>query len=307
MTQQFLRAASLVVADKLSGIDLSQLHIKFSIKQWDLQTPNTCQIRVYNVADNTAQRVQKEFSQVILQCGYQGGDLGTIFQGTLVQVRRGRESPVDTYLDLSGADGDEALNFAVVNTAIAAGSSFKDRITALTQAMAPYGVTLGNVPDLPSGGLPRGTTKLGMARDHLRDIAFATDTTFFIQNGVLHFIPREGSLPGTAIELNSATGLIGFPEQTEDGIQVRALLDPQIKIGGQVKINNADILQAQLNLSATGANQNAFLPSIADDGLYRVVVCEHSGDTRGNEWYSDLICVALGQGTTPGLVSRGYS
>lgn len=307
MTQQYLRAFSLVVADADKGLDLSQLHVKFSIKQWDLQTPNTCQVRVYNVSDDTAKGVQKEFSRIVLQAGYEDGDLATIFDGTLVQVRGGHESNVDSYLDLSGADGDAAANFAVVNAALKAGSSFADRVAALAKAMEPHGVTLGYVAPMPAGTLPRGKTMAGMARDHLRDIAFATDTAWSIQNGQLQFVANTGSLPGEAIDLNSASGLIGFPEQTQDGIQVKCLLNPQIKIGGLIKINNADIQQAQLNLSIQGAAQNAFLPSIADDGLYRVIVCEHSGDTRGNEWYSDIIAIAMGQGVTPGLVSRGYS
>lgn len=304
MTRQYLRQVQLVVADSIEGLDLSALHIKFSIKQWDLQTPNTAQIRVYNVSDSTAQKVQKEFSQIILNAGYEGGEIGTIFQGTLVQVRRGRESPVDTYLDLSGADGDPEANFTIVNTALSAGSSFKDRVDALTAAM---GVQQGYVPDLGSETLPRGKVMFGMARDHMRDLAFATDTRWSLQNGQLVMVPITGSLPGEAIELNSATGMIGFPEQTQEGIQVRALLNPQLKVGGKVKINNADIQQAQLQLGVQGSAQNAFLPSIADDGLYRVVVLENSGDTRGNEYYSDLICIALGQGVTPGLVQRGYS
>ena len=307
MSTQYGRVASLVVADGISALDLSQLHLKFQIKQFDLQTPNTAQIRVFNVSDQTAQKVQTEFSRVVLQAAYEGGDIGTIFDGTLVQVRRGRESPVDTYLDLSAADGDVASNFAVVNAAVAAGSSFADRAKALTQAMGQHGVREGYTCPLPEGKLPRGKVMFGMARDHLRDLAFATDTKWSVQNGELQIIPLEGYLPGEAVVLTSATGMIGLPEQTQDGIKVRCLLNPKIKIGAQVKIDNKSIQQAQLQLSAQGSAQNAFLPSISDDGLYRVVVCEHSGDTRGNEWYSDLICIALGQGVTPGLVSKGYA
>jgi hypothetical protein len=306
VSQQFLRAATLIVDDGTTGIDMSNLHFKFSLKQWDLQTPNTCQIRVYNVSSQTANKVQKQFSKIVLQAGYQG-NVGTIFAGTLVQARTGRESPVDTYMDLSGADGDPALNYAVVSVAMAAGSSFADRVNAIAQAMGEYGVTLGYVAPLPSGTLPRGKTMHGMARDHLRDLCFATDTTFFITNGVLNIIPRQGALPGPAIQLNSATGMIGFPEQTEEGIQIRCLLNPNIKVGGLVQINNGDIQKAQLSLGISGATQNAFLPSITEDGLYRVMVCEHSGDTRGQEWYTDMICVALGTPTPQPLVYRGYS
>lgn len=304
MGQQYLRQLQLVVADDAEGLDLSQLHIKFSIKQYDLQTPNTCQIRVYNVADQTANQIQKEFTRIVLTAGYKDSAQGTIFDGTLVQVRKGHESAVDSYVDLSGADGDEALNFGIVQVALKAGSSFADRVNALAKAM---NVKTGYVAPLPSDTLPRGKTMLGMARDHMRDLSMATDTNWSIQNGTLVVLPRDKPLPSEAIELNSATGMVGFPEQTEDGIQIKCLLNPQIKIGCQVKINNADIQQAQLGLSISSQDANSFLPSIADDGLYRVVVAEHSGDTRGNEWYTDLICIALGQANTPGLLSRGYT
>jgi hypothetical protein len=304
MTQQYLRRIQLVVADDAKGIDLSELHIKFAIKAHDLQTPNVLQARVFNVKDSTAAQIQKEFSKIILSAGYEGGELGTIFDGTLVQVRKGRESPVDTYVDLSGADGDIALNFGTIQIALKAGSSFSDRVDALAKAM---GVKKGYIAPLPDDTLPRGKTMFGMARDHLRDLSMATDTNYSIQNGVLQILPRGAALPGETIEINSATGMIGFPEQTEDGIQVKCLLNPQIKVGSQVRINNADIQQAELGLSLSSTQSNAFLPSIAADGLYRTLVVEHSGDTRGQEWYTDLICIAVGQAVTPGLLARGYS
>lgn len=304
MTQQYLRKIQLVVADDAKGIDLSNLHIKFAIKQWDLQTPNVLQCRVYNVADTTAAQIQKEFSKIILSAGYESGELGTIFDGTLVQVRKGRESPVDTYVDLSGADGDIALNFGTIQAALKAGSSYSDRVDVLAKAM---GVKKGYIAPLPNDTLPRGKTMFGMARDHLRDLAMATDTNYSIQNGVLQILPRNGALPDETIELNSATGMIGFPEQTEDGIQVKSLLNSRVKVGSKVKINNADIQSAELGLSLSSFQSNAFLPSIAADGLYRTLVVEHSGDTRGQEWYTDMTCLALGQASTPGLIARGYS
>jgi hypothetical protein len=52
--------------------------------------------------------------------------------------------------------------------------------------------------------------------------------------------------------------------------------------------------------------QNAFLPRVTDDGFYRTIVAEHSGDTRGNDFYTDLTCIALDDGVTPGLVAKGY-
>lgn len=304
MGRQYLRKASLVVADGGQGLDLSQLHLKFDIRQGDLQTPNSATIRVYNLSDATARQIQKEFTRVILQAGYEAANYGVVFDGTIVQVRTGRENATDTYLDIIAGDGDEAINFAVVSTAIAAGSTFKDRVDALSKAM---GVTQSHIADLPSGALPRGKTYYGMARDHLRDVAFSTDTKWSIQNGELQIIPLNGYLPDEAVKLSANTGMIGLPEQTQDGIRIRCLLNPRIKVGGRVQIDNKSIQQAHLDLSVQGSASNAFLPSIADDGFYRVVVNEMVGDTRGNDWYSVLICIAMNEAVPPSLVARGYS
>lgn len=305
MSEQFGRVAQLVVGQAGgAGLDLSQLHLKFSIHQWDLQTPNTATVRVYNLAEATAQQIQKEFTAVNLQVGYEGSGLGLLFAGTIVQIRRGRENATDTYVDIVAADGDEATNFAIVNTAIAAGSTFRDRINALTAAM---GLPQGHIADLPAATLPRGRTYYGMARDHLREASLGTDTKWSVQDAQIQLVPLGGFLPGEAVVLNSATGMIGLPEQAIDGIHVRCLINPKIKVGGRVQIDNKSVQQARLNLGVEGSAQNAFIPSIADDGFYRVVVAEHEGDTRGNDWYSNLICIAMNEAIPPALVARGYS
>jgi hypothetical protein len=307
MSRQWLRKASLVVAAGEDGIELGSLRFTFKIKQYDLQTPASIAIRIYNLSDDTANRIQKEFTRVILQAGYEGGEYGAIFDGTIVQVRKGRENATDTYVDITGAEGDEALNFAVVATSLQAGTSFKDRVAALQKAMEARGVTTGYQVDLPENKLPRGRVLYGMARDHLRDVAFTTGTTFSIQRGQLQIVPVQGYLPGEAVVLNANTGMVGMPEQTQDGIKVRCLLNPMIKVAGRIQIDNASIQQAALNIGVSGAVQNGFIPSIVDDGFYRVVVCEHEGDSRGVAWYSNLICVGATENVTPSLSAKGYT
>lgn len=303
--KKYLRKVSLTVGSLAGGArDLSQMHFKFHIRQWDLQTPNSATIRVYNLSDQTVKQIQDEFTEVNLQVGYEGSDFGTIFQGTIVQAKRGNESASDSYLDIICADGDEATNFAIVNTAISAGSDYKARAAALTAAM---GLKNGYTPDFPAGTLPRGRTYYGMAKDHMRDLALSTDTKWSVQDGLVQFVPLNGYLPGEAVVLTSATGLIGFPEQTQLGIKVRCLIDPRIKVGTRVQIDNKSIQRATLDLSVSGSANNGFLPSIADDGFYRVVVNELEGDIRGEAWYCNLICIAMNEAATPALVAKGYS
>jgi hypothetical protein len=310
----FGRRLSLLVGTGGQGLELapdpSNLpKVTFRIRQFDRETPNTARIRVYNLADGTVNRIRKEFTDLTLQAGYVDGPFGVVFQGTIIQVKKGWEGEggVDSYVDIIAADGDQSYAFSVVNTAIAKGSTFQDRLTALTKAASPQGVSAGYTAPLPANKLPRGRVYYGNWRDHMRALAFSTDTVWSVQNGKVQVIPLQGYLPGEALVLTSRTGLIGWPEQTEEGIKVRSLLNPKIKIGGRIQLDNASILQADLNTTYTGSAANSLLPSIAADGIYRVVVAEPVGDTRGNDWYTDMICIALGEPVTPSLAARGYS
>lgn len=308
MSRQWKRRASLVVAQGSDGLDLSQLRFTFSVRQADIQTPNVATIRVYNLSDQTSQSVQKEFSRVILQCGYEGGAFGVIFDGTIKQVRRGREDAITSYIDILAGDGDAGLNFAILNASLAGGSTPTERIQAASGAMAPYDVGVGYLPDVEGPTLPRGKVLYGMSRDELRAQSSAAGLTYSIQNGKLVFLPLNGFKPGEAVVLNAQTGMIGWPEQTDAGIRVKCLINPQLEIGAKLQLDNKSILQALQNPSLQGqldfANLQASV-SLNDDGLYRIYVIEHTGDTRGNDWYSDIVCLSV-DGTVPmGLASKG--
>lgn len=308
MTRQYIRSCSLIVSTVGGdGLDLSQLRITFKVSQADIQTPNSARIRVWNLSPDTSKRIEKEFTRVTLQAGYGDDDFGIIFDGTIVQLRRGRASATDTYLDITALDGDQAYNYAVISTSLAAGSKPADHLAAIQAAMAKYGVDAGQAPDLGDQGLPRGKVMFGMARDFMSNLADTTLTTWSIQDGKINVVKQDGYLPGEAVVLNSQSGMIGIPEQTVDGINVRALLNPRLKYSGRVQINEGDINKQEIATSKDAITSNQFLPRLVDDGFYRIVVVNHTGDTRGQEWYSDLTCIALDDTVTPGLFNRGLS
>lgn len=285
------------------GLDISDLHVQFQVKQFDLSTPGSMDARVFNLSGATMRRFDKEFDRIVLQAGY--GDLfGTIFDGTVVQTRRGRTNPADTYLDITGADGDWAHNFATVNTTLAAGSTPDNHYAEILRAMR---IEPGYKTPLQGPALPRGKVMYGMARDYMRDVTDAAGATWNIRDGVLNVVPLDGYLPGEAVVLTSATGLIGLPEQTQEGIMVRCLLNPRIKPQTRVQINNASIQRARLPLDVEGQKNVAFLPKVNEaDGMYRVLAVDHTGDTRGLSWYSELVCVSLdATSAAPGQVQRG--
>lgn len=292
---QYKRACSLIVGDAAgNGLDLSSLRVTFTVNKADVQTPANAVIRVYNPSPETARQVQQEFTRVALQAGYQG-NIGLIFRGTVSQARYGRENPTDTFLEIVAQDGDEAYNFATMNTTLAAGWKQDTMHGAVLQALDPYGVVEGHTPELTGNPMPRAKVCYGMARDYMRTLAESCGASWHIADGALNVIPTEETLPGEAVVLTSETGLIGMPQQTLNGIAVRSLLNPRIRHGGEIRIDNASVQLAQASVAYGALN---FFPSLDADGAYKVYSIAMHGDTRGQAWYSDIICAAV-DGTAP--------
>lgn len=308
---QFIRKISLVVTSAANpnvsgffeeiaaadgtGLDLSNMHIRFQVFQNDEASPSNAVIRVYNLAPSTIKRVQGEFDRVVLQAGYESSAFGVIFDGSIKQYRVGKENATDTYLDILAADGDVGFNFGMLNATVAAGAKVKAQVDA---AIAAMGLKNGYTLSLSGTETLRGKVLFGMARDLLSDIARSQKSTWSIQNGAVQIIPLDGYLPGEAVVLNSLTGMIGLPELTDQGVRVKTLLNPILAIGGLIKIDNATLNKTvQANpKDPTVFNQYAGLARRAAesaDGLYRVYVIEYMGDNRGQEWYSDITALAV--------------
>ena len=295
MTTQYGRKCSLIAGDQEgNGIELSSLRVVFTVNKSDTQSPAHAIIRVYNPSDDTARKIQKEYTHVFLQAGYEG-NFGLIFSGGIRQIRKGRENQTDTFLEIVAQDGDEGYNFAIVNATLARGWTQKDLHAQLMQSFDPFGIKTGYVPDFAGPAMPRAKVCYGMARDHMRTLADSAGTSWHIADGEINLVPVAATLPGEAVVLTSATGLIGMPQQTIDGITCRALLNPKIRYGGQVHLDNASIQQAQISVAYSAIN---YFPSLDDDGFYKVYAVTMMGDTRGQQWYSDLICAAV-DGTAP--------
>jgi hypothetical protein len=288
------------------AIDLSQLRFRFEVRASDVETPNTMVVRVYNAGQQTVNSITAEFDTVTLTAGYQNGNQGTIFQGEIKQIFVGRERNVDRYLDIMAADGDTAYTQGVVNQSFPAGATSGQELAAYAAAMnLPVASTAQDV--LTAGGIipdPRGKVAFGMARIAMTDLAHRANARWSIQNGVITLVPNTGYLPGQAVQINSATGMIGTPEQTDQGIIIRCYLNPLIRIGQLVQINQADINQNTLNKQMFPSYTSQYYPATTThDGIYRVMVVEHVGDLRGNDFYSELTCLVADISATSPLSS----
>ena len=234
----------------------------------------------------------------MIQGGYDS-NFGVVFKGNIKQVILGRESATDTFIDLNCGDGDLAYNYAIVNTTVKAGASQNAIFNQVAQPMSALGTGIAqNQPGFMSTVLPRGKTMWGSSKKHLRNIAHQNALTWSIQNEQISFIPQQGYTKSTTVVLTSKTGMIGTPQQTNIGVNVVCLMNPLINPGQTIKIDNASVAALKIDLGNPNDPVN-LAPPLTADGVYYVLVVEQTGDNRGIDWYSKLICCTVNPASNP--------
>jgi len=298
VSRLYLRNFKLVVSDNAgNGYDLSELRVLFKIDKKDNQTPANCMFSIYNVSNDTRNRfIRGEFTKVFLEAGY-GDNSSTIFTGNIKDKRVGSENSVDTFVEVLAGDGDVGLNFSLINTTLAAGSRPADHIDACYSALSGYGIDKGQIDSPDSYELPRGKTMFGSTKSHLRKIGFANQMSLTVQDSALQGLKHSSSLKQEAVVLNTKTGLVGSPVLTAEGVNVKMLLNPQLKIGSILQIESSLIQREALQQQDTEVNgnteSNGSHATLASNGIYRVIALEHVGDNRGNDWYTTVVCVSM--------------
>ncbi|WP_387468418.1 baseplate hub protein [Photorhabdus sp. RM323S] len=245
-----------------------------------------------------------------------GQNYGEIFSGDIRFTLTGRDNPTDTYTQIQACDGQEAFAYATINQTVAAGYTVADINDLTMKTFSPYGITEGHTPEMPTTVYPRGRVLFGMSRDIMDNVAKQCKATWQFVDGKREMVSDEMYVHD-AIVLNSRTGLIGMPQQTIGaGVNVRCLINPNIKVNGLIKLDegsvyrtslpNADIQMSGGRLTDENDNGNLYVSgvskppaSIATDGVYIVKGIMYTGDTRGNEWYQEMMCEARGATDLP--------
>ena len=76
--------------------------------------------------------------------------------------------------------------------------------------------------------------------------------------------------------------MIGSPERSDIGINVKNLLLPYLKLGRKIKIES---ITEKLN---TGNMHFRKIPPVRNQGVYRIDKLIHTGDTHDNLWQTEI-------------------
>ena len=302
------------------GIDLSNLRIDFSIKKSTSSSPNSLYARIYNLSPQTMAKVI-EFTRIQVSAGYWFSSYGVIFDGSVVQFVRGKENPVDTFLDIYAGDGDTAFGSATMFRVFPAGSDVRTRFDAAFQEYQTAQSDLKRGQNDAASlnvKLQREYVAAGRVRSIAREMELGYNKQTYFDNGEWNVVDKDGYKQGEAVVLSPRTGMVKIPEVTQQGVQVTCLLNPRLRLGGLVHIDaqwlsgvpyipgTAAQRDGQGNVTGGGTDASGQIivsPALpgqqfvtaftAPQGNYAIIMMNYHGDTRGQPWYCELVCIAI--------------
>lgn len=269
------------------------LRTTFDINKNIQRSYQFAEFAVYNLDPDTETNILENGYQLTFSAGYKSGLYGSRFQGFIRQPIRGKEKDGVTYfLKLLCIDSNDALELGLCNFVMSNGQTAQQIAAQVARNTKPIPFQLQIDPNFTAQATqqsPRGKTVFGKPANTLRSLAIDNNAFFYTNNGVPTISSMFKPPPAEVPKLNAQTGMIGIPTQVDYGVQVQTLIRPDIDIDTFVLLNNKDVIVADLDFG---------VPQVAldRDGLYRVVGIHEFGDTRGNDWYSQLETVAWGGG-----------
>lgn len=251
--------------------EITDLRVRFDVKKTSRKEPNTAEIKIYNLSPRSRAALQKKGVRIELQAGY-AGSLGTIYIGDSRDVEPPTHEGPDVVTTIQCGTSERAYVNARMSESWRAGTLLVDVARKIAGVMG-LDFSAAEAQLLDSDRVfVNGHAAHGRASRELDRVLKGDGWEWSVQDGQLRVRrPGEPTLE-RIVELSPETGLIGSPEygspEKKGGkpiIKIRSLLQSDLRVGGQVVVT-----------------------SERQTGTLLVNRLTHTGDTAGNEWYTDL-------------------
>lgn len=254
----FRRKIEVIIGQSIK-LNNDALLIEFSVVLEDAEEPNRATVKIYNLSDNTINKI-KRTDTIVINAGYEG-DVGTIFAGGII-VKDVIYSKTEKILTLEVQDALSNWLDKNVSKTYVAGTKASEIIRDLTKQI---GIEIGLIELENDISYDRGRTINTTLRNAVKDIVKDTSSKLYSNKNKLYITKRTTGV-NIAVVLNSETGLIDSPtpfteigefvgDKDFSGFNIETLLNHRIGIN--------TILQIQ---------------SKTANGFYRVLKCRHLAD-----------------------------
>ena len=237
------------------------LRITFSTRRDNQPDDAASEVKIYNLGPVSESLISEEGDLVRLTAGYGADDgLGLVAEGEIRWVtheQMGRDRVTTVAI---GASDRRRVN-AVITHSYPGSHPFRAIVGDLVNRMGLQLVTTEDLPDVKV----ENWAYTGKASDALSELLESSRFGWFEEFGFVKFSRHRRTSPGPRSVLEEASGLIGFPTTTEDGVRVRVTLNTELSLSQVVQVR-----------------------SQAVNGFYKVTAISHRGDTWTGEFLTEV-------------------
>lgn len=237
------------------------------------------------------------YTNVKVEFGYEdeGGILTTIFDGKIIRPQHTRDDVVTDASVIYAYDSGNFKTYGFFSRAYADGTNYYD--------IAEDILNRGNIKisyalseKLKQFTVKGSKTLYGKQDELLQNIAKETGLTYKTENNVARIFGNNDKLEEIIVFSRdvegigniSESGLIGIPTLTSDGLDMRCLVNPKIKIYSMIKVANSMISNEQ-----SGAIPNVEAGGqLSKNGLYKVIKLTINFSNNGEQNYMSIKAVA---------------
>jgi hypothetical protein len=249
-----------------AGRQWSDIFIEAEIEKTNASTPSKAEVKLHNLSIDSLLWLENPGLQIQVLAGE--GVPSQLFLGDLdTKSVKTTISGVDQTTVINGQDGLRRIRNTTFSRSYPPGTSSN---LILGDIIAAMGLPIGyQPPSLPVIVYQNGWAFAGRIKHALTQVLASVAAFWFVRDGAL-IIMFGGPVPGNAVLISPATGMIGSPERTDSGVSAKVLLNPAITPGSLFTIQSYYIA-----------------------GSYRVAKAVHRLDSHGQVWETDVEGVPL--------------
>lgn len=260
----------------ISEIDIKNLRIAFQITKNLSWSTNKASIQVWNLSNEKRDKIKDYGDEINLLAGYrEESGVQILFIGDTSKVSHSYDFP-EIVSRIECGDGEKSINQKRISISYGAKTPAKEVLLQIAQKLGLDNVYITN--DVTNIVYEQGYQFVAFGKEALDIVSKNLGLTWSIQNGDLYIIKRFGTTAKAPVNFNQSTGMVGVPERytykrlnlwtdaPKQGWKVRTLLRPDVLPGDKVRLDST---------------------KVDGNGLYYVDTVRHTGDTDGNEWFSN--------------------
>lgn len=255
------------------------LAIEFKAIKSISKEPNTCEVKIYNLAPASLASVMQG-GQLWLSAGYNSRN-NIVFAGSITNTNYSHESGGDSSLTINtiGNLGVKDNGNSMMVLEAPANSRSGDIIAKIVNYIKANirGVKIDKYLITTPITYTASISTFGDAWEMLDIYCLDCGYIYFIDNGTLYIQKADGTVKQPVIDVNSDSGLVGMIAQIREndtnnkpriGVEFTTILNPSFNISGKVRILSK--VTKQLNT------------------IYRIEALEHAGNSHSGQWISKV-------------------